>query len=243
MARRRRRTARGGGGFPPVLLLLLGGPLLLIGALSGPKKPDPVPPPVSYVSLPADPQVATREPIPAPQAFGPSGAAAAPTVEEARPKADVVRAPSETLYVSGRKVPLRAAPNPQGKILDRYGPGQAVDVLERGDGWIRVRHRLTQREGWLQAKRLRAEPPVEAAQEKPERPEIPPMLGVAAIAKVLIADSIASYPGPCACPYQSARNGSSCGRRAAYARPGGYAPLCYAKDVTPAMIAEYRARQ
>ncbi|MBE7201092.1 MAG: hypothetical protein INR70_25270 [Parafilimonas terrae] len=63
----------------------------------------------------------------------------------------------------------------------------------------------------------------------------------AAVAKLLIERSIAEYPGPCACPYQSARNGSSCGKRAAYVRPGGYAPLCYAKDVTPEMIAAYRA--
>ena len=61
------------------------------------------------------------------------------------------------------------------------------------------------------------------------------------IAKQLIADSISSYPGPCACPYQNARNGSSCGKRAAYVRPGGYAPLCFAKDITPEMVANYRA--
>jgi len=46
---------------------------------------------------------------------------------------------------------------------------------------------------------------------------------------------------PCACPYDHARNGSSCGGRSAYSRPGGAAPLCYPKDVTAAMIAAYRA--
>ncbi len=60
------------------------------------------------------------------------------------------------------------------------------------------------------------------------------------IAKRIIAESIASYPGPCACPFNTARNGSSCGRRSAYSKPGGYSPVCYRKDVTAEDITEYR---
>ena len=56
----------------------------------------------------------------------------------------------------------------------------------------------------------------------------------------LIRESIASYPGSCACPYSVARNGSSCGRRSAYSRGGGYAPICYARDVTAADVARAR---
>jgi hypothetical protein len=56
----------------------------------------------------------------------------------------------------------------------------------------------------------------------------------------MISDSIDSYPGPCACPYQRARNGSSCGRRSAYNRGGGYAPLCFARDVSDEMVEIYR---
>ena len=63
----------------------------------------------------------------------------------------------------------------------------------------------------------------------------------AEIRKRIIAESIASYDGPCACPYQRARNGSRCGRRSAYDRPGGEAPLCYERDVTDEMVAAYRA--
>ena len=62
----------------------------------------------------------------------------------------------------------------------------------------------------------------------------------AQIKKILIAESIAAYPGPCPCPYNTAQNGSSCGRRSAYSRPGGAAPLCYPRDVTADMVAEYR---
>jgi hypothetical protein len=61
-----------------------------------------------------------------------------------------------------------------------------------------------------------------------------------AIKKTLIQESIASYPGRCPCPYNSARNGSSCGRRSAYSRAGGYATLCYPKDITPQMVKGYR---
>jgi hypothetical protein len=60
------------------------------------------------------------------------------------------------------------------------------------------------------------------------------------IRQALIRESIASYPGTCPCPYNIARNGSSCGRRSAYSRPGGYAPLCYDRDITGSMIEEYR---
>ena len=60
------------------------------------------------------------------------------------------------------------------------------------------------------------------------------------IRQEIIRESIASYPGNCPCPYNTARNGSSCGRRSAYSRPGGYAPLCYPKDVTDQMVERYR---
>jgi len=56
----------------------------------------------------------------------------------------------------------------------------------------------------------------------------------------IISESIANYSGNCPCPYNRASNGSSCGRRSAYSKVGGYAPVCYAQDVTPAMISTYK---
>ena len=59
----------------------------------------------------------------------------------------------------------------------------------------------------------------------------------------IVRSSIASYKAtghPCACPYDSGRNGSSCGKRSAYTRPGGAAPLCYPKDISDAQVAEWR---
>ena len=60
------------------------------------------------------------------------------------------------------------------------------------------------------------------------------------IKQELIRQSISSYSGSCPCPYNSARNGSRCGGRSAYSRPGGYSPLCYPSDVTNDMIMKYR---
>lgn len=65
----------------------------------------------------------------------------------------------------------------------------------------------------------------------------------AEVKQEIINASIARYLAsgrPCACPYNVARNGSSCGGRSAYSRPGGAAPLCYPKDVTDGMVADWR---
>lgn len=68
-----------------------------------------------------------------------------------------------------------------------------------------------------------------------------PKLSDAVIKQRIIKQSIAAYPGNCACPFNSASNGSSCGRRSAWSRGGGYAPMCYASDVTKADVARWRA--
>jgi hypothetical protein len=62
----------------------------------------------------------------------------------------------------------------------------------------------------------------------------------AQVKQVLIDESIAAYPGNCPCPYNRASNGSRCGRRSAYSREGGAAPLCYPKDVTQEMVQAWR---
>lgn len=56
----------------------------------------------------------------------------------------------------------------------------------------------------------------------------------------IISESIANYSGNCPCPYNRASNGSSCGKRSAYSRAGGYATVCYTQDVTPAMLSTYK---
>ncbi len=56
----------------------------------------------------------------------------------------------------------------------------------------------------------------------------------------LVSQSINNYSGNCPCPYNTARNGSSCGGRSAYSRDGGETPLCYASDVSTSMVRQYR---
>ena len=62
------------------------------------------------------------------------------------------------------------------------------------------------------------------------------------IKQKIIQQSIDSYPGNCPCPYNTTRNGSRCGKRSAYNRVGGYAPLCYSEDVSDRMVKEYKGR-
>ncbi len=71
-------------------------------------------------------------------------------------------------------------------------------------------------------------------------------LTAAAIAASIVQESRAQYHAggrPCACPDDTMRNGHACGGRSAYSRPGGASPLCYASDVTAAMIESYRQKQ
>lgn len=62
----------------------------------------------------------------------------------------------------------------------------------------------------------------------------------AEIRQRIVRQSIAAYPGPCACPYNTDRAGRSCGRRSAYSRPGGFAPLCYPADVSSEEVEAWR---
>jgi hypothetical protein len=91
--------------------------------------------------------------------------------------------------------------------------------------------------------------PVEP-RSKPAQPEMKRKielgLTAAAIAAIIVQASRDQYHAggrPCACPDDTARNGSSCGGRSAYSRPGGASPLCYPSDVTEAMVESYRQRQ
>jgi hypothetical protein len=65
------------------------------------------------------------------------------------------------------------------------------------------------------------------------------------IAERIIQESRQEYYAtghPCACPDDLARNGSRCGGRSAYSRPGGAEPKCYPQDVTKVEIDAYRAQ-
>jgi hypothetical protein len=89
--------------------------------------------------------------------------------------------------------------------------------------------------------------PAPAGAQKPSTPDVKRKIEIgltaATIAAIIVKASRDQYYAtghPCACPDDTARNGSSCGGRSAYSRPGGASPLCYPSDVTAEMIERYR---
>ena len=90
------------------------------------------------------------------------------------------------------------------------------------------------------------EEPASPPTSQPASPPTPqPALTDAAIASVIVQASRSQYYAtgrPCACPYDTTRNGR-CGGRSAYSRPGGASPLCYPSDITREMIERYRQSQ
>ena len=70
-----------------------------------------------------------------------------------------------------------------------------------------------------------------------------PAISDTQIKENIIKGSIAEYPGTCACPFNRARNGSSCGKRSAWSKAGGYSPICYKDEVTKEMIKAWRENQ
>lgn len=71
----------------------------------------------------------------------------------------------------------------------------------------------------------------------------PAALSSAQVKQRIIADSIAGYPGRCPCPYNAAKNGSACGGRSAWSRQGGYAPICYEREISSEMVTKWRQEQ
>ena len=58
----------------------------------------------------------------------------------------------------------------------------------------------------------------------------------------MIQQSIGRYPGSCPCPFSRASNGSRCGGRSAWSRPGGRSPLCYGDDISDQMVRSWMQR-
>lgn len=169
-----------------------------------------------------------------------------PSTTTASPRDETPRSPNfaeiRTKYVSGKGVALRGAPNPKSQILDRLDRGRKVDLLQSEAQWSKVKDVLTQKEGWVATKFLQDDNPKKEEISKPSEPKVKPAptLSPTIIIQRIIAESVASYPGTCACPYSTDRRGRRCGNRSAYSKPGGYAPICFAQDVTKSMLEAYR---
>lgn len=169
-----------------------------------------------------------------------------PLTDRFVPRSETTQRPvKRSLYVTGKEVPLRAAPDGKAKILDRLPTGMEVGELTRQEGWVEVRHPISAVEGWMSTRRLTAKRPSvdDELEEKPKQkpPSKIEILTDAAIIARLIALDAASYSGNCRCPENTDRAGRRCGGRSAHSRAGGRAPLCYPSDVSPGAIAAFRA--
>ncbi|WHO24094.1 SH3 domain-containing protein [Agrobacterium tumefaciens] len=169
----------------------------------------------------------------------PSASTASPPSETARSQ---TIAEIRTKFVNGNGVALRAAPGPKAQIIDRLDRGRKVDLLQPEGQWSRIKDILTQKEGWVASRFLQDENPKREQISKPSEPtnKPTPTISPTIIIQRIIAESVANYPGTCACPYSTDRRGRRCGSRSAYSKPGGYAPICFAQDVTKSMIEAYR---
>lgn len=153
--------------------------------------------------------------------------------------------PVSRQFVSGSRVALREGPGTDTPVLDRYDRGRAVEVLKIGPEWTWVRDTVTYRTGYIASRflslALPAGPSPRPASSPPAKAK--PGMSDNQIAEAIIARSVASYGGRCPCPWNTDRAGRRCGKRSAYSRPGGAAPLCFREDVTAGMIEKFRRSQ
>ncbi|WP_139793249.1 SH3 domain-containing protein [Ensifer aridi] len=155
-----------------------------------------------------------------------------------------------TVFVRGKRVALREGPGKTFPVLDRYDAARPVRLLSIEGEWSRVQDNLTRREGWIASHLLssdkpQSEPKRDTPASKESSREAPieaPRISDSVITQRIIAESISGYSGSCPCPESRDRAGRRCGRRSAYSKPGGAAPLCYPGDVSRAMIDAFRSR-
>jgi uncharacterized protein YraI len=139
------------------------------------------------------------------------------------------------MYVDASRLNVRNGPSTENKQIWTLKRDQRVATYQREGDWVFVKGQRF--EGWVHGGYLTPN----KSQPKP-KVITKPKISDNQIAKQLIARSIGLYRGACPCPYNRMRNGRRCGSNSAYSRPGGASPLCYASDITPGMISDYRSR-
>lgn len=151
----------------------------------------------------------------------------------------------QTLYVDADRLNVRKGPGTSHKTIWTLKRDQAVSVTKTSGDWSYVSGNRFK--GWVhggyltnnkkQIKTVSIQKPIIV---KPVR--LKPKISDKEIIKILIRRSLGLYSGRCPCPYNTTSRGSRCGGRSAYSRPGGASPLCYSRDISKYMIAEYRDR-
>lgn len=187
---------------------------------------------------------------------------APPTAPQPRPKVDAQKGVSAggmaalplvepgatsssetTMYVDANRLNVREGPGTAYRTVWTLKRDEQVTVIDTAGDWRQLRG--ARYSGWVHGGYLtpkRGATPT--AKATPPPPAVAkPRISDAEIVEALIARSIGVYRGACPCPYSVMRNGRRCGGNSAWSKPGGASPLCFPDDVSPAMIAKYRARQ
>jgi len=143
------------------------------------------------------------------------------------------------MYVDASRLNVRTGPAKTNKVIWTLKRDQKITVTNKEGDWFYVEG--TRFKGWVFGTYLTNNPaPQQASLPAPKKTN---SLSVSAIKKILIKRSHAYYSGNCPCPYNITAAGRRCSGRSAWSRPGGESPLCYNRDVTAGMVADYRARQ
>jgi uncharacterized protein YraI len=228
--------------------LIIGGLILYAWVRLGttPTHEGPPSPPSIQTEATTQKKKTSAERSQTPQRPEPSGK----TVQSPTEKKEPSKAAATLMRtVRGNRVALREGPSTDYRIIDRFDRGRQVQHLDSQGEWSRVRDQITQREGWMASRFLPErqdtviERPAKTTSKPKEISRSLPVISTSVIIQRIISDSIAAYPGSCPCPFNTDRGGRRCGKRSAYSKPGGYAPICFPQDVTKSMIDAFRERR
>lgn len=143
-------------------------------------------------------------------------------------------------YVTATTLNLRSAPSRAGTKVGALKQGARVSVAEVRDGWAALRLPSGQT-AWVSVKFLSSTPPVADGPPLKQAKAAAAQPGRSHVIGEIIEASMRSYSGSCPCPENRDRAGRRCGGRSAWSRAGGARPICYASEVTEAMIERYLA--
>lgn len=135
--------------------------------------------------------------------------------------------------VDATNLQVRSRQSSNSPAIGRLARGTLVTVLDSRGSWWKIDPDGPLGPGYVAARYLK--PGVVLLSPPPA-----PKKSDAEIAQQIIRDSIARYPGSCACPYNYDRGGRRCGARSAYSKPGGNSPICYESDIPTSMIQSRR---
>lgn len=127
-------------------------------------------------------------------------------------------------------VRLRSSEEADGPVITTLNKGTAVEVVRSTDDRVQVIVPSLNVIGWVHRNyltdagpSLRSAPAFAATEQDASKAAAPKATPKPAPGTP-VRDPVS---GSCDCPYDYARNGSVCGGRSAYSRPGGREPICY----------------